>query len=123
MACIDVDYPRYVQQLIIYGTIDTNKHAKAAQIMYKPELAETNIPNRTEVPLDPMRMELTISAFFMRTVHMAAPMRMKRLPNRAKAVDTKNVTLCFATPVNNANTAHIVPINSIQYAALDDWPR
>ena len=113
-------YPRYVQQLIIYGTIDTSNRTNAAHVKYRPSLAETMIPIGTGFVGVPIMMLFTSSDFLIMTVHMLAPIKSKRLPATEKIVETKKVRLFLRIPVSNANAAQIDPSSSIQYAALVD---
>lgn len=89
--------------LTIYGTMETAKQANAAQLRYTPDPTETMMPIGTGLAGDPMRISLSDSDFLMSTVQMLAPMRMKRLPTMAKAVETKNVRLFLRIPLK-ANT-------------------
>lgn len=85
--------------LTIYGTIDMRRQANAAQVRYKPLPTETTIPIGVGFPANPMTISLTDSAFLMMTVHIAAPMRINKLPIMAKVVEAKNVKLFFAIPL------------------------
>lgn len=79
--------------------MEATKHANAAQLKNKPDPTETTIPRGTGFAILPMRISLMASVFFIKTVHMLAPIRIRRLPAMAKIVDTKNVRLFFAIPL------------------------
>jgi hypothetical protein len=81
--------------LSIYGTIDTARHANAAQVRYNPEPTVTVMPNGTFNEFWVTVMPLTSSAFFIITVHRAAPTKSRKLPK----TETKNATVCFTTPL------------------------
>ena len=83
--------------LSIYGTVDNRRQVKAAQIMYRPEPIEIEIPSGIDVRATTRAlMGLTL---LMATVHIDAPIRSKRLPRMAKQVDTRNATVCLTRPL------------------------
>jgi hypothetical protein len=85
--------------LSIYGTIDTARHANAAQVRYNPEPTVTVMPNGTFNEFWVTVMPLTSSAFFIITVHRAAPTKSRKLPKTESDDETKNATVCFTTPL------------------------
>jgi hypothetical protein len=85
--------------LIIYGTIDTTRHANEAHAKYKPGPVETTIPTGTRPPGGPARMFWTDWDFCMITVQMAEPERTRMLDRTAEPVDKKNAQVCLITPL------------------------
>jgi hypothetical protein len=83
--------------LIIYGTVDTKRQTKAAQVSNIPLPTETKIPSGDEV--FEITREFTASAFLTMTVNIAAPMSNSRLPRTAKVVEAKNATVCLTRPL------------------------
>ena len=81
----------------MYGMMDTTRAMKAAQVRNNPGPTETLMPLGICVP--GIRRWFTDSDFFMRTVHMLAPIKSRRLPAMAKMVETKNVKLFLAMPL------------------------
>jgi len=97
-----------VQQLIEYGTRDTNKRPTAAHRRDKPEPLETSIPNGIFVVF---RIRLfTDSDVLMAEVHSEAAVKRNTVASIARHADAKNATVRLKTPITSAKNAQIVPM-------------
>lgn len=97
-----------MQQLIIYGTIEAVKHAKAAQLRYTPDPYDMLIPSRTP---DEICKVFMLSAFLTKDVHIAAPIKTKIVDKMANAAEMKKRKVFLRTPVSNERNAKRVPSN------------
>lgn len=113
----------------MYGTTDTIRHAKAAQVRNRPVPSETMMLRGTLVGVSDVFMTCD---FLIITVHILAAIKSNRLPNAENTAETKKVRLFLATPlltytfskqqmsiekttdVNKASAAQMVPSKIIQ---------
>jgi len=93
--------------------METSIQAAAAHMRYNAGPEETIMPSGTVVEPDVIRKLFIASAFLMRTVHIAAPMRRRILLKTAIVVESKKATVCLGIPLINATTAQIEPMSSI----------
>ena len=89
----------YDTYLIIYGIIDTSRHAHEAHSRKSASPVETVIPRGTGALADPTTKLLMDSAFFITTVHIVAPMSRASAPITAKTVDSRNSSVCLRKPL------------------------
>ncbi len=87
--------------LIMYGNIDTSRHAQDAQRRKRALPVETKMPKGTCEPAVPTMMSLTLLHFSIITVQMVAPMSSASAPMIANAVDSRNRNVCFRKPLRN----------------------
>lgn len=85
--------------LIIYGIIDTSRHAHEAHTRNSASPVETVIPKGTGWLADPTTKLLMDSAFLITTVHIVAPMSKANAPITAKTVDSRNSRVCLRKPL------------------------
>jgi hypothetical protein len=80
--------------------MDTDRHTKAAQVMYKPRPAETcRARGMADVCWARITSMLIARALWITAVQTAAPDSSKTLPRMEKMVENMNDTGCFTIPL------------------------